>query len=55
MTEVDIIFYELEARLEILLQEQDRILYENKKLKQEVEILTEALRAIQWRMDGLEK
>jgi len=28
---------------------------ENEKLKQEVEILVESLRAIQWRMDGLDK
>jgi cell division septum initiation protein DivIVA len=55
MKEVDIVFDELEAKLDILLQEQDRILAENKTLKQEVEILTEALRAIQWRMDGLDK
>lgn len=55
MKEVDIVFDELEAKLDILLQEQDRILAENKRLKQEVVILTDALRDLQWRMDGLNK
>jgi len=28
---------------------------ENRKLKEEVQILTEVLRELQWRMDGLNK
>ena len=54
-SQVDLIFDEIEAKLDMLLLDYETLKEENKQLKQEVVILTDALRDLQFKLDGLNK
>jgi FtsZ-binding cell division protein ZapB len=52
---MDKIIDELEESIDKLIDANDKLIVENRELKQENAILVEALRDLQWRMDGLNK
>ena len=52
-SQVDLIFDEIEAKLDMLLLDYETLKEENKQLKQEVVILTDALRDLQFKLDAL--